>query len=51
MLVRRNLAEKKEHDPRCANIMSVTKKKLAEKKEHDPRCRKHHVEACKEKDA
>jgi len=43
MLVRKNLAEKKEHDPRCANIMSVRKKKLAEKKEHDPRCRKHHV--------
>jgi hypothetical protein len=52
MLVRKNLAEKKEHDPRCANITSVRKKKLAEKKEHDPRCRKHHVseeeEACKE---
>jgi hypothetical protein len=55
MLVRKNLAEKKEHDARCANIMSVRKKKLAEKKEHDPRCRKHHVseeeEACKEEDA
>jgi hypothetical protein len=36
MSVRKNLAEKKEHDPRCANIMSVRKKKLAEKKEHDP---------------
>jgi hypothetical protein len=40
MSVRKNLAEKKEHDPRCANIMSVRKKKLAKQKMHKARERR-----------
>lgn len=40
MLVRKNIAEKKEHYPQCANIMSVRKKKLAKKKMHRARERR-----------